>query len=148
MNISEGAKKAAMEIVLGNGFTASEDGLANIIQRIAVKPERDRYEQLKANCVKHEYEITTTLGTALYGVDKETGLPCWGDHVSETLALVAVDRLNAERERAYRLAMCLLGVMSGENTAAGVADKLLAEFEKAHGVKLEWNASALIRSEV
>lgn len=46
----------------------------------------------KAALAKQEFEIQNALGEALYGVSPE-GLPQWGDHVAETLAIEAARRL-------------------------------------------------------
>ena len=57
--------------------------------------------KLKAALIKQEHEISGTLGNALYGTSEE-GLPLWGDHVAETLAIEAsreVERLKAREAR-------------------------------------------------
>jgi hypothetical protein len=52
--------------------------------------------RLRKAVIDQEYSIAGALGTALYGVSEE-GLPLWGDHVAETLAVGAAREVVALR---------------------------------------------------
>lgn len=56
--------------------------------------------RMKQACIKQNCEIEQSLGLVLYGYSDD-GLPLWGDHVAETLAIEAAARfteLEADRK--------------------------------------------------
>lgn len=57
----------------------------------------------KAVLAKQEFEFQNALGEALYGVSPE-GLPLWGDHIAETLAIEAAWRIKQLTEALQQIA--------------------------------------------
>lgn len=83
----------------------------------------------KQALIQQEHEIQQELGEALYGYHE--GLPCWGDHVAVTLAMVAARRIKQLTEALRQVANVNDDELTNLSTIEhlkGVAKQVLTEY--------------------